>query len=362
MGLSGNSGYISQLQPNVPTRVLVPKPKPWVVAIHSHDKLVGVPAYRWWLPFQAMQSRGYVADSAFYGAVVSMPRKGQVNFLSRYDLIVLYGVMLKSDFLDSWHGIDRKIVVDMDDDYRDVHRSTNKPEDTDKMWRQAKRADALTVSTPKLARMVKDYLKKEHVYVVPNLIDVGMWEGWERAPETTIGLTGSFSHKDDWKIVPDAIDRVLAKKSDLHFLLSGYVPEYMEGLKDKWGDRVHIGRKWLPYNLYPGIIAKIDVGLCPVDPDDGFNDFKTPIKALELMASGGVAVCSRAPIYEEIIEDGENGILVDHTPEGLEDGIYRALGNREKIVSNGRKYVNEYHGLSTRWIEWRKVHDAIYQL
>lgn len=309
-----------------------------------------------------MQSRGYVTDSMYWEAPKILDEATQHSIFSRYDIIALSNVLVDNKFMGILHEHDKRVVVDMDDDYRDVARKIQEPKMLKQIWQQVRFADAITVSTPRLAEMVKQHAKRDQVFVVPNLLDVPMWDNWERSPALTIGLSGGKGHEKDWRVVPDAVDQALKDRPDLHFMLFGFYPDYMKPLAEKWNGRVHMTHLGIPYAYYPGAVAKIDIGLCPVDPEDEFNLYKTPIKALELMASGAVAVCSDAAIYRDVVEDGFNGILTEHSSDGFYNGIHRALEHREFLATQGRRYVEEHHSLSSRWQEWRDAYLSIYRL
>ena len=193
-------------------------------------------------------------------------------------------------------------------------------------------------------------------------MDLTIWQGWERAPELTIGLSGGDSHDKDWKVVPGAVSRILDEYPDVHFFLSGYSPAYLNELKDKYYHNVHINNAWVPYTEYPGVIAKMDIGLCPVDPGDAFNAKKSPIKALELMCSGGVPVCSDMNVYRDVITHGENGLLVEHSEEGFYWGIKEAIDQRERMVQAGSDYVKANWDVRKRYKEWRLAFEQIAQL
>lgn len=68
-----------------------------------------------------------------------------------------------------------------------------------------------------------------------------------------------------------------------------------------------------------------------------------PILPLEAMRAGVPVVATNVGALEEIIEDGESGLLVDRSPRGLARAVARLnqdRGFRERIIENGRQRVN----------------------
>ena len=70
---------------------------------------------------------------------------------------------------------------------------------------------------------------------------------------------------------------------------------------------------------------------------------------LNAMACGAPVVGSATPPVEEVITDGENGLLVDfHDPEAIADGLDRVLEDRElasRLRANGIETVRERYAL-----------------
>ncbi len=80
---------------------------------------------------------------------------------------------------------------------------------------------------------------------------------------------------------------------------------------------------------------------------DRVERYCSPAKLVEYLASGAVIVASRLPSIEELIEDGQNGLLVEpNSPAALAEGISRALeggasgeGLARRAVQDARAYT-----------------------
>ncbi|MBJ19119.1 MAG: hypothetical protein CL933_06795, partial [Deltaproteobacteria bacterium] len=70
---------------------------------------------------------------------------------------------------------------------------------------------------------------------------------------------------------------------------------------------------------------------------------------LNAMACGAPIVGSATPPVEEVISDGENGLLVDfHDPDAIADGLDQALDDRElasRLRENGLVTIRERYAL-----------------
>jgi GT2 family glycosyltransferase/glycosyltransferase involved in cell wall biosynthesis len=189
----------------------------------------------------------------------------------------------------------------------------------------AERSDAVVVSSEPLAERYREL--NERLWVVPNALDPSMWglndgDGarWAATGEgpVRIGFMGTFSHRADLDILTPVVER-LARE---------YGPAVAFELLGGHRDDAHPFRRVaLPKDQsYPSFVpwfrahAKWDIGLIPL-VDDDFNRAKSYIKWLEYSAQGIASVCSDIEPYQQVVRNGENGLLVPNDP----DAWYRAL-------------------------------------
>lgn len=62
--------------------------------------------------------------------------------------------------------------------------------------------------------------------------------------------------------------------------------------------------------VLPAVYAELDVVLAPYQPGTAHIGWISPMKLFEYMAHGKPLVCSDFPVMREIVQDGENGLLV----------------------------------------------------
>lgn len=62
-------------------------------------------------------------------------------------------------------------------------------------------------------------------------------------------------------------------------------------------------------NEVPGLLSSMDVAVAPAFPPPEYGDYFSPLKLFEYLAMGLPVVCSRSGQMQEVIVDGENGLL-----------------------------------------------------
>jgi glycosyltransferase involved in cell wall biosynthesis len=181
-----------------------------------------------------------------------------------------------------------------------------------------------------------------------------------------IGLTGSPTHSADWEVLRNVMPQLLEKNPDVRLLLMGYIPEYFTEL-----DNV-IRLPFQSYDQYAQKIRNCDIILAPVDPNDGFNLGKSPIKAIEGQAArrklsngkfaGAAVIATDNPIYRLAIKNGETGLLVEQTSDAWNNAIQSLIDSaerRERIQVQGHKWVYKHHDMSKNWKLWDQAYRKI---
>jgi glycosyltransferase involved in cell wall biosynthesis len=271
------------------------------------------------------------------------------------------------------------VVAEYDDDYWTGSRDLGHkyPELTRKLLSEV---DAVTVSTPHLRKITQRYAAGTPVYILPNSVMFSEWQGHERwdfweEDAVVLGLTGSITHGKDWEVLEDVLPRVLKENGNVALLLSGFVPDYLKPLLDKYPGRVFAQDHFVDYMKYPAIVRQADITLCPVDPEDPFNWAKSGIKAIEGMAAGrllsngktgGAAVIASPLDYYKRVVGSRNkrGIIVEHTPESWYQAItllVKDRGRRERYGKKGRAWVYTNRAAENTWPLWWNAYQEIYR-
>ncbi len=184
-------------------------------------------------------------------------------------------------------GRNVKLIFDYDDDVLHVpDHNPGKPINTDGILVAMELADALTCTNETLAAVLRQHNK--HVHVIPNMVLPDHWPARDHADDgeaLVIGLVGSETHIEDWRIVAEPLHRIKEEYgSTIDIMTGGFLPPYLEDICT-----IHV--PWGPIDAYPHMVNCIDIGLCPL-VDDDFNRSKSPIKAYEYAQADAAVIGS----------------------------------------------------------------------
>lgn len=216
---------------------------------------------------------------------------------------------------------DVRRVFEVDDDLLNIDPTSARAfayyqqrEPRERFLANIRSADAVTVSTPYLARVViSEYRVTAPVYVLPNCLDPAVLElppvPQDVAP--VIGWAGSDTHGGD---VTPPLRRFFASNHGLDFVSMG------ADFRSEFGAP---GGRWVPWQPIwgdpVGYMKHLDwqIGLAPL-ANTQFNRCKSALKALEYGARGIVVVASDVEPYRRFVRHGETGFLVERDHQWAE--------------------------------------------
>lgn len=256
------------------------------------------------------------------------------------------------------------VVVDMDDDMSNIHRSnvayntyhprSNSPYSWKYVLESCNNATLVTTSTKALQHV---YARKAPGVVIDNYVPEACLQS--RSLRTNVfGWAGTTqSHPDDLQVVGGAVQRLI--DDGLKFKIVGPPSKVKEALRLKQEPD------------YTGIIGQevwvktvgetLDVAMAPLSPTP-FNSAKSRLKIIEAMATGTPYVASPRTEYYRTTKESQGGLLAD-TPKDWFNHVKRLMaddGLREELGEAGRKYmVNQtYEAQGWQWAEaWTKAYD-----
>ena len=332
---------------------------PSVLALLPKVEENAVDYYRIVSAFDTLRDKGYPVTYMPYQVSRQLARMGQLH-PEQYDIFILCRAAVDVEdqrllqFIETLRAAGKKLIYETDDDYTNVHRKATEGDAISVV----QMCDAITTTTPYLAKVLSQY--NEHVYVLPNALNVGIWDKVEdsrRDGQVTIALAGTGTHFEDWKLVEGALYGLAATfGSRIRFLLVGYKPYYLEDLPNM----TFINP--LPYPTYAKTLGQVDIGLCPLVPDDKFNLAKSGVKALEFMAAGAAVVAQDMPVYRRVVANKSNGLLAS---DDWYEKILLLVDDaklRRRLARSGWGWARKYRDIRTLARKWWKVYEEVYRL
>lgn len=345
----------------------------------------GVNFYRVWQPAEALRALGHpvavlwyqsnkflrdnwemdLAAPAYYDKIT-----GDIEKACQWADVVVWMAIHTPQSMALWRQMRlrypyKPFVMEMDDnllsvpDYNPGSEVYNHGNDlTIYAVEQARKSDALVVSTPNLKEVYSAY--NDNIHVVENVIDSALWRG-NTSParhRVNIGWVGGGTHGKDLEIVKDVIFETLAKHKNVRFFCLHGTPRFF---KHKPGcaqfDRPLNEPPCLECNGYPGIEwthdfkaikdypkwvtgHKFDIGIAPL-VDNAFNRGKSNLRWLEYSVQGIPTVASNVGHFKETLRHGETGFLVNTEEEWLHalDRLLDDSALRNNIGKNARREV-----------------------
>lgn len=195
---------------------------------------------------------------------------------------------------------------------------------TDVALKQFRNSDGMIVSTPYLKEVYSEY--NEHIYVVPNSIDLELWDKAKRIskPGIRIGWAGGANHEKDLAMLENIIPRIVGKYPHARFVLVHGVPHSIRKLNG-----VETIYKFARVDRYPQHIANQgwDIAMAPLIPNS-FNYGKSNLRWLEAAALGIPCVASKVGHFAETIRHGQDGLLAE-TEEEFERHLEALITNKK---------------------------------
>ncbi len=194
-----------------------------------------------------------------------------------------------------------------------------------------------------------NYAKKHNpnTIVIPTTIDLDYHQKKpQQKKEITIGWTGTHSTMKHLEIIKPIISKLEEKYRFSFLVISDKPPSFQLN-----------SLQFTPWNKETEIedLNKIDIGIMPLYNSE-WEKGKCGFKGLQYMSLGIPTVMSSVGVNIEIIEQGENGFLIEHEEEWLKvltllinnkelrtkvgQAGQKTILNRFSVKANTKKYLN----------------------
>lgn len=219
-------------------------------------------------------------------------------------------------------------------------------------------ADAIvTVSSPLRDHVLELGIPPERVHVLPNGVDKARFVAGppDDAIRTRFGLgagpllgfVGSLRSWHGTENLPALLQDLQPRHPDVQLVIAGDGPlrGELELEFDRRGLRDNVlFTGWLPHEQVPALIRQFDIALAPYSEQEHLW-YASPMKLFEYMACGRAVVAPALGQIEEVVRDGETGLLYPHEDrEALVRACDRLLADRPLRERIGRAAAEELDG------------------
>ena len=273
-------------------------------------------------------------------------RIAQLSKIRRYDAVLIYraACLAGPAVLERVIGLSHKpVIYDFDDAIFLLHTAAENrrfgwlkcPGKTASICRLSKQ---VIVGNSFLADYARQY--NPRVTVIPSGVDTVRYQPGKKdgvARRITIGWTGSSTSQTHLELFAPLLREVTSRRDVELRVISDRKP-LLPGVPVVW-------RRWSAETEAQDL-QPLDIGIMPM-PDDVWSRGKCSLKALQYMAMGIPAVCSRVGTNLEVIRHGQSGFLAA-TPEEWLTYLELLVDNpllRSRMGAEARKTVEDRYSM-----------------
>lgn len=207
-------------------------------------------------------------------------------------------------------------------------------------------ADAVTVSTPKVADYIRRDSTQRNIFESPNMVRFDHYEKVDLRPhpeQIRILWQGSPTHFEDFDEIKDVLASVIKRYPETHFILWGQMtPWVLENIPSNQFTYI----PWCSYAEYRLRLATIghDISLGPLTPHK-FNQCRSAIKFYEsvVLHTPSAFLGQSGGPYEREVIDGQTG-MIWHSAKEFGEKLCTLIENaklRKELAENGKQWVKE---------------------
>jgi glycosyltransferase involved in cell wall biosynthesis len=222
------------------------------------------------------------------------------------------------------------------------------------------------VTTTPLKERFSEY--SPHIVVIPNTLDERLLvprfqlSNFPVFPQKriVIGMMGTYTHDDDLLMILPALKEIYERNPDrVEFQFIGAIlreetRDQVDGLPVKFirpsGDEAEypLFMLWFTGQIH------WDIAISPLQVTP-FNRYKSDIKFLDYCAIGAAGVFSRIAAFQDSVQHGATGMLVDNQPENWVQAFEELIGNgllRSSIARMATNYLYSERILAHHYRDW----------
>jgi len=290
--------------------------------------------------------------------------------------------------LRKFKKLGKKVVYEVDDDLWTVNPENPSYVISEEKKRQYEHliaeCDAVTTTTPTLAKKLKKFNK--NVHICPNALNEKVFDKEKKKmpkDRLRIGYSGAASHWKDLDLIADAIIE-LQKKHDFDFILQGICARPLEdeiwgyervleyGLQPEKKVYMESAVKWynkmkdtqmfhIPFRVpvfHSGILNNLDldIGIAPL-LDNEFNHSKSCVKFYEYAMTGAATLASNVLPYKK-----EVGYLAKNTTKDWVKKLEKLIVDekfRKNLADKQYKWVKENRDIDKIVTLWEDALDTV---
>lgn len=332
-----------------------------ILSLHQDVATYGNSAYRYIIPYTELARLGHIAEWSHLEDFEKLLYGSKISY-TIYDIVSVQRLFFRRKNLPKMN----KFVHDVDDDvlnkgkklFKDTKERINYETTLNKV-------DAITVSTQYLKKVMEKRFDKP-VFVCSNAVNLEYIKSIEipinKPP--ILALAGGHTHYQDWKVAKNILPDIMRDNPEWMLYIIGFLPDYLKEVVEQFNNRVAVFDFFLPYPAYIKLLGLVDVRLSPLDVNNTFNNSKSAIASMEMMAHKHVSIAQKINVYEDIIEDGYNGFLCN-SEEDWFNTTQRVLKDRllrMKIGKQGYESVQKKHDIRVVVHEWIQAYENIMRL
>ena len=320
------------------------------------------------LPHPARYRVSHQIEQLFAGGIVAQSvsyTELEIELVRQYRAFVFFRCPYTEtigEFISIAKKLNKLVVFDVDDlvidiEYTKTVTYIDAMDDEDKavyyngielIKKTMELCDYAITTTECLARELKKYIPE--VYINRNVASEEMLKLSEEAIKrkekegkknrVVAGyFSGSITHNQDFELILPIIERCMSKFDDFYLSIVGELDIPYE-LK-KYSDRI-IVNPFVEWTQLPQLISSVDINLAPLC-NSVFNAAKSENKWTEAALVKVVTIASAVGAFNEIIVDGETGLLCSNEKE-WEDKLTKLILDdqyRKEIGNNSYRYAKE---------------------